>query len=140
MFKPKTHLMQFSTAGVASFVATAIDGLMFAQLLVWARAFGLAEMVGVVAAVAALLGGMTHFMLCRYWVFQHHERPLPEAIAAYVVMSLGAALAHGVTTHLLTMYGGATLGWLTSKALIFALWTYPVSRFVVFGRVSQSSK
>src|SRR5690606_32250516 len=103
-----------------------------------ARAFALAESIGLVAALAAMFGGITHFMLCRYWVFQRHDKSLKESILAYLLMSLGAALAHGVTTHLLAIYGGATLAWFCSKAVIFMFWTYPVSRFVVFGESSSS--
>lgn len=138
MLKPKRHLLEFSTAGVASFVATVIDGLLFAQMLVWARALAMGDVIGIVAALAALLGGVTHFLLCRYWVFQRFDAPLKQAILAYLLMSLGAALAHGLTTHLLAIYGGATLAWFSSKAIIFMIWTYPVSRFVVFGRSPNS--
>ncbi|MFU8802174.1 MAG: GtrA family protein [Bradymonadaceae bacterium] len=137
MFKPKRHLLDLSTASVASFFATAVDGILFAQLLVWARAYAMSDVIGIAAATAAMLGGVTHFILCRYWVFQRYDKPLRESIIAYLFMSGGAALAHGLTTHMLAIYGGATAAWFLSKAVIFIFWTYPVSRFVVFGQPSN---
>ncbi|MBA2661236.1 MAG: GtrA family protein [Bradymonadaceae bacterium] len=136
MFKPKRHLLDLSTTAVASFLATAVDGILFAHLLSWTPPWGVYH-VGAVAALAAMVGGLTHFLLCRFWVFQRYDKPLMSALAAYGLMSGGAALAHGLTTHAMALYAGVSAAWLFSKVAIFVIWTYPVSRFVVFGPLGE---
>lgn len=136
MFKPKRHLIDIFTTAMASLVATGVDGVLYAVLLSWTVGWGTYR-IGITAALAAFLGGMTHFVLCRTWVFQRYDKPLLSALAAYMVMSGGAALVHGLLTHALALHVAISSAWMVSKLVVFLMWTYPMSRFVVFGQIRE---
>lgn len=136
MLKPKRHLIDIITTALASLVATGVDGVLYAGLLHWTASWG-AYRIGLTAALAAFVGGMTHFVLCRIWVFQRYNRPLVGALAAYMVMSGGAALVHGLLTHALSLHVAVSSAWVVSKLVVFLMWTYPMSRFVVFGQLRE---
>src|SRR5699024_7601638 len=93
--------------------------------------------VGVAAAVAAVFGGGLHFILNRFWVFGRFDASLKHSALTYFGVSWLGAVAHGVLTgilvHALGPPLGTSLGWLASKGLIWLFWTYPLSRYVVFG-------
>lgn len=128
------HLLDFSGTALASFLATAADGAVFSLLIFVASAAWLGGYwTGVAAALAAIVGGIIHFSLCRFWVFKRFEAPLQSSIPRYVLMSGAAALLHGAATQVLTDVGlVAGIAWFLSKALIYVAWTYPVSRYLVF--------
>lgn len=127
------HILDFSGASIASFLATVADGLLFAALMELASGQFLGGYwTGVAAALAAILGGIIHFSLCRFWVFKRFDAPLRSSIPRYVLMSGSAALLHGVATQLFAGVLLAGFAWFTSKALIYVAFTYPVSRYLVF--------
>lgn len=136
MLKPKRHLIDIFSTALASLAATGVDGLLYAGLLQWTINWG-AYRVGLAAALAAFLGGMTHFILCRIWVFQRYDKPLKHALVAYMLMCGGAALVHGLLTHALSLHVLVSSAWLISKLVVFLMWTYPMSRFVVFGQIRE---
>ena len=125
----------FLTA-LASLVATGVDGLLYAGLMHWTANWG-DYRIGLTAALAAFLGGITHFILCRTLVFQRYDKPLMNTLAAYMVMSGGAALVHGLLTYALSLHVAVSSAWLVSKLVVFLMWTYPMSRFVVFGQIRE---
>ncbi len=126
---------------MASFLATAADGALFALLLMLASGDWLGGYwTGIAAALGAILGGIIHFSLCRFWVFRRFEAPLLSSIPRYIVMSGAAAFLHGGATQLLTDVGlVAGLAWFVSKAVIYVAWTYPVSRYLVFDTPGDNS-
>lgn len=133
----KRHLFDFSGTSIASVLATLCDAVIYAALLltfVSAEAFTL----GMAAAIGALAGGLIHYSLCRFWVFRRFEAPILESLALYFAMSWMAAAGHGLLTEWFAGFLGALGGWLLSKTILWVLWTYPLSRFVVFDRASSA--
>lgn len=132
----KRHLRDLGGASLASGAATLVDALVY-SILLWTFGRSGALSVGVAAAFAALFGGVVHFVLSRFWVFGRFEAPLKQSAVTYFVVSWLGALAHGAfTTILVGAMGtvvGASVGWVISKGLIWLFWTYPLSRYVVFG-------
>jgi putative flippase GtrA len=125
----KTHLTDFSGVALASVLATALDGLVFAGLMLWEPS---AEHPGVSAAVAAIFGGVFHYTICRFFVFRRFEATFSQSATRYVAMSGSAALIHGAIVSLMSRFFALSLVWLVSKILVYALWTYPLSRYFVF--------
>lgn len=126
------HLRDASGATVASVLATVFDGLAYASLVHTLVAWQFLS-IGVAAGVAAVLGGVIHYSMSRFWVFRRFQAPLGRSIATYFAMSGLAALGHSFLTQWLAGILGAGLGWGLSKAAIWVLWTYPASRYIVFG-------
>lgn len=128
----KQHAGDMSKTALASVAATACDGALFWALMAWTPPE--ARLPGLFAGLAAALGGVVHFSLCRGWVYERFERALWRSALAYVPMSGGAALAQAAAVGALHRAGlAAGLCWALAKVLIYLLWTYPMSRFVVFG-------
>jgi len=125
----KTHLADFSGVAVASILATGLDGLVFAGLMSWEPS---AEYPGVAAALAAVFGGVFHYTTCRFFVFQRFDASCSQSAPRYVGMSGSAALIHGAMVGLMSRFFALGLVWLVSKILVYALWTYPLSRYFVF--------
>lgn len=141
----RRHLRDFSGTSLASFLATACDAALYALLVlsaVRAEVIG----VGIAAGVGAVVGGIIHYGLCRFWVFRRFGASIPSSVLLYMAMSWIAAVGHGALTHWLSGSAGVVIGWLISKAILWLLWTYPLSRYVVFyktpsdpGRADESS-
>ena len=133
------HLRDFWGASAASFLATAADGLLYLALLwtlVEAQFFG----IGVAAAVGAVVGGFIHYGLSRFWVFRRFQAPLVQSAATYFAMSWLAALIHGVLTQWLAAGFDPKLAWFLSKGIVWVGWTYPMSRWVVFGGIGTGDR
>lgn len=126
-----------SKTTVASVIATALDGLVFFILTQLELLDALSYAVGVRAFLAALVGGVTHYTLCKYWVYGRFARAHRSALPRYVLMSVSAALLHGAITQGLSALGLSALAWGLSKVLIYLGWTFPLSRYVVFGRLHE---
>lgn len=126
----KTHLADFSGVAAASILATVLDGVVFAGLMSWAPS---AEYPGVAAAVAAIFGGIFHYTSCQFFVFRRFDAAITQSAPRYVAMSGSAALIHGAIVGIGAGFGPLTFVWPISKVLVYALWTYPLSRYFVFG-------
>ena len=126
-------------AALASVAATVLDGLFFA-LLQWHGTFdGLpVHTTGVHAFVAAIAGGMAHYTICRFWVFERFENSTAKSLSLYAAMSLSAALLHSGFTASLAYLLPSQLAWVCSKVGLYLLWTYPLSRYVVFGDTNHT--
>src|SRR5690554_6582265 len=139
----KRHLLDLGGASLASVAATLVDALIYFVLL-WTIVRNTGVSVGVAAGIAALFGGAVHFGLSRFWVFGRFDAPLKQSAAIYFIVSWFAALAHGAFTTLLVgvmgTVAGASIGWIISKGAIWVLWTYPLSRYVVFGGLGARHK
>lgn len=133
MSEQSRHLLDFSGTAVASFLATAADALVFAALIMVGPLFLADVWAGMSALAAAAVGGVIHFSLCRFWVFERFDAPLNSSIPRYVFMSGLAAVFHGLATQGLVSVGLVEgVAWFGSKAVIYVAWTYPISRYVVF--------
>lgn len=135
----KRHLIDISGASAASLLATAADGAIYIVLL---RTLVAAESisVGLAAGLAALVGGVVHFALNRYWVFARFDTSFKQSALSYFAVSWLAALFHGLLTafwvSVLGQSMGQSGGWAFSKLLIWLLWIYPMTRYVVFGGIA----
>ncbi|MFW6057258.1 MAG: hypothetical protein ACOC9W_00240 [Persicimonas sp.] len=127
----KRHLLDFSGSSVASAAATAADAVLYASLLFTLVRWESVSL-GLAAGIGALLGGIVHYTMCRFWVFRRFEAPLFCSVAIYFAMSWVAAAGHGFFTGWLASLAGAGLAWAVSKGVIWVAWTYPMSRYVVF--------
>ncbi len=126
----KQHVRDFAGSSVASFLATAADGVVFALLMTLASSQ--LQLAGIFAAAAAVVGGIIHYSLCRFWVFERFDASFTRSIPLYVLMSASAAVAHGIATQLLVLALAPAIAWFVSKAIVYVLWTYPASRYIVF--------
>ncbi len=116
-------------AAVTGGAGTLADGAAYQLVLGAARG-----RYGVAAAVGAVLGGVTNFLLNRALVFPGRAHaPLKQA----ALYALGSALTlAALEVVLFTLVGGLGLSeriaWVPGKVLAFALVSYPFQRFVVF--------
>jgi putative flippase GtrA len=128
----RRHLLDISGSTAASLAATGCDGIVYALLVHTLVGWKMLSL-GVSAGLAAIVGGVIHYILCRFWVFRRFDASLRWSAVTYFVMSGLAAVGHGFLTEWLAGFIGAGFGWALSKAILWALWTYPASRYVVFG-------
>lgn len=119
-------------ASLASAASTAVDGIIYAVLL-WTFVEWGDISVGMAAGIGALVGGSVHYSMSRFWVFERFDAPLKQSAVAYFAMSWLAAAFHGTLTGTLVEYLGPSVGWFVSKAAVWFCWTYPLSRYVIFG-------
>lgn len=134
----KRHIADLSGMSVASATATAVDGIIYAVLL-WTLVAWKDIPVGMAAGIGAFVGGLIHYSMSRFWVFERFQAPLKQSAVAYFTMSWLAAACHGALTQSLVEYLGLSIGWFTSKGLVWVFWIYPLSRYVVFGGLGASS-
>jgi putative flippase GtrA len=129
-------MLDLSGSSVASLVATAGDGIVYATLVHTLVAWQTLSL-GLSAGLAAIIGGVIHYAMCRFWVFRRFRASFGWSAATYFAMSGLAAVGHGFLTAWLADYIGAGFGWGLSKGVIWVFWTYPASRYVVFGGMAD---
>ena len=115
--------------GVSGVVATSID--------VGALVF-LVEVLGchvtLAAFLAATLGGISNFLINKYWAFRDGSPIDLRQVSVYAFVSLVTAAFVAATVHLLAVV--LILPYLLAKAiaaaLVFVVWTYPAQAKLVF--------
>jgi len=122
------HLRTQVSAAVASVVATGLD---LALLVALVRA-GVG--VGRAAFVAAVAGGAVSFALNKYVAFRDRSPLRWAQIARFDLVAVVGALLVAAAMKVATGTLGAPVvaAKLASAALVFALWTYPAQRRLVF--------
>ncbi len=128
----RQHLVDVLGASGASILATALDGILYTVLLYTQVESGRLS-IGVAAGIAAVFGGLVHWGSSRFWVFQRFSAPVARSALGYAVMSGMAALGHGVLTQWWSTSLGGDGAWFLSKGILWITWTYPVSRYLIFG-------
>jgi putative flippase GtrA len=134
----REHLSDIWGAAGASFIATASDALVY-MVLLWTLVESGTISVGIAAGCGALFGGLVHYSLSRFVVFRRFQAPVFRSAATYFPMSWLAAVLHGFATGGFSGLIDPKLAWFCSKGLIWMFWTYPMSRYVVFGGVGASN-
>jgi putative flippase GtrA len=120
-------------AATASVLATVFDVATLLVLVQLARVEA-----GIAAAIGCLVGGSVNFLLSRRWVFAaRKQRAAGKQLALYgLLVVAGSAVLAGTLVHVATATLGAPL--VVAKgaaaALVFVLWSYPISARVVFAR------
>ena len=115
--------------GVSGVVATSID---VATLIF------LVEVVGchvtLAAFLAAALGGVSNFLINKYWAFRDGSPIDLRQVSVYAFVSLITAAFVAAAVHLLAVV--MVLPYLLAKAiaaaLVFVVWTYPAQARLVF--------
>lgn len=119
-------LREFVAVAGASLIATAADGVVY-SILVW-----MSTRAGIAAILAAVVGGILHFSMCRWGIFKDEDSPILRSAPLYFLMSSSAALMQGGVVELGVQHTNAMAAWLVGKVLIYTFWTFPISKFVVF--------
>lgn len=133
----RRHLMDISGLTIASAISTALDALIYTILLL--ELVHRQQMsVAAAAIIAAIAGGLTHYLICRLWVFRRFDAPVLRSLLLYAIMSWIAATGHGFFTQWLSQSMGAGFAWMISKFTFWIGWTYPLSRFMVFRKVAEN--
>lgn len=129
------HIRDISKMSVASWMATALDFVVFTLL----HRF-LQVQISTSAALGSFAGAIVHFTICRIWVFGTLKHSIGEAIWRYVIVIGAALVLHSTTTTLLATYviPVEELAWLVSKNAVFLCWVYPGTKYIVFGQETQS--
>lgn len=116
-------------AVVASVAGTLADGTAY-QLVLSAAAsrYSLAAFAG------AVVGGLTNFLLGRYWAFPPAGRRLAPQMGLYALGSLLTYFALSATLFVLIEKGGMNerLAWVPGKVVAWIVVSYPFQRWVVF--------
>lgn len=119
---------------MSSLLATLHDGLFYqATLSTWALGYGAAALVGAVA------GGLTNFLLNRYWTFRSTDRSLLRQTILYVAGSVLTFLVLRAALWILVEKAGVRerVAWFPAKAMAWVVMAYPFQRWVVFSRAKR---
>jgi putative flippase GtrA len=116
-------------ASASSVLATALDVVALVVLV---------EIVGmhvtVAAFLAAICGGVTNFLLNKYWAFADAQPLDVRQVSLYVVVSLVNAMFVAASLHVFAVLIGVP--YLAAKAvaaaLVFLVWSYPAQAKLVF--------
>ncbi len=115
--------------GVSGVAATGID---IAALVLLVEA--LRSHVTLAAFLAAALGGVSNFLINKYWAFRDSSRIELRQVTVYSFVSLVTAAFVAVAVHMLAVV--MFLPYLLAKAiaavLVFLVWTYPAQSRLVF--------
>lgn len=115
--------------GVSGMVATGVDVTALVLLVELLRSH-----VTIAAFLAAALGGVTNFLINKYWAFGD-DAPLEiRQVTIYALVALVTAAFTAAAIHILAVLIGVP--YLIAKAiaagLVFLIWTYPAQARLVF--------
>ena len=113
----------------SSVLATAVDIAALIALVEVA-----AMHVTVAAFVAAVCGGVTNFLVNKYWAFADGEPLDVRQVSLYVLVSLANAMFVAASLHVFAVLIGVPylLAKAAAAALVFVLWSYPAQAKLVF--------
>jgi putative flippase GtrA len=115
--------------GVSGAVATGID---VGALVLLVEVLG--SHVTLAAFLAATLGGVSNFLINKYWAFRDGAPLELRQVTVYSFVSLVTAAFVAVIVHLVAVV--MTLPYLLAKAIaavvVFLVWTYPAQSRLVF--------
>lgn len=120
----------FARAHLASGCATAVNWALVAAMVPMAVHYLTA------AAVGAVSGGVTDFLLKRHWAFDRVDRRSVRAEGArYAVASSTSLLWNMAAAQLFVgrLHLPAVPGVIAASVLVGVAWNYPMHRFFVFG-------
>lgn len=115
--------------GVSGMVATGVDVTALVLLVELMRSH-----VTIAAFLAAALGGVTNFLINKYWAFDD-DAPLElRQITIYALVSLVTAAFTAAAIHILAVLIGVPylIAKAIAAALVFLIWTYPAQARLVF--------
>jgi len=94
------------------------------------------------SALGAVCGGVTNFLVNRYWAFRRTEKPITRQALLYALASLLTYLATLGSLALLVEIAhlSQALAYPPSKLIAWLAVSYPMARFVVFGVASRRER
>lgn len=121
------------TAGIAGVVATGLDVGVLVVLVAHHAPIPLATFI------AALTGAALNFALNKYVAFRDRSPIRVGQIARFNAVAVVAALLMAAAMKVATANIGAPVvpAKLACAALVFAIWTYPAQRRLVFARRAE---
>ena len=128
MFRERSE-HTLARATVSSLLATAVDALAYQLVL-----YLLIGRYGVAAAIAAIAGAVSNFLVNRYWTFVATNQRMVGQIIRYAIVSLLTFVCLRSMLWLLIEYGsvGMRIAWLPAKILAFVLVSFPMQKIWVF--------
>ncbi|MCL2822730.1 MAG: GtrA family protein [Polyangiaceae bacterium] len=132
--RPIQEATTLAKASVSSVIATIVDGIVYQAILAVALPYGMAAFVG------AALGGVTNFTINRWWAFANTNTGPQKSLGlqafeyALTCLATYAALQICLLVLIEAFDVRAQLAWIPAKAVAWLAVSYPVQRFVVFGK------
>lgn len=129
-------LKRVMRVSASSILATTVDVVALVALV---------EVVGmhvtVAAFLAAVCGGVTNFLVNKYWAFADHAPLDVRQVSLYVLVSLANAMFVAASLHVFAVLIGVPylLAKAAAAALVFLLWSYPAQAKLVFPAAPQPS-
>lgn len=122
------HARRFLSATAVGLLATAVDVVVLTLLI----QLGIAVVVA--AFTASIAGAVVGFVANKYWTFRDPQPVSLRQLATYAAVALVTALFTATVMHLACDRGHLPylLAKLVSASLVFACWTYPAQRRLVF--------
>ncbi|HTE54385.1 MAG TPA: GtrA family protein [Kofleriaceae bacterium] len=114
---------------MSGLIATSID---VGALVVLVEVLG--SHVTLAAFLASTLGGVTNFLVNKYWAFRDRSPFELRQVSLYAFVSLITAAFVAATIHLLAVVMLVPYLWAKAIAagLVFVVWTYPAQSKLVF--------
>lgn len=117
-------------AGCAGVVGTGLDVAVLVQMV----KHGVS--IPVASFLAALMGAATIFLLNKYVAFRDHSPINVSQLARFGFVAVSAALLMAVAMNVVAVKFAVpvVVAKLACAAIVFAVWTYPAQRRLVFAR------
>ena len=128
MFRERSE-HTLARAMASSLLATAVDALAYQLIL-----YVLIGRYGVAAAVAAVAGAVTNFLVNRHWTFVATQQKMAGQALRYAIVSLLTFACLRSLLWLLIEYGsvGMRIAWLPAKIVAFVMVSFPMQKIWVF--------
>ncbi|KAL0235232.1 hypothetical protein GEMRC1_001814 [Eukaryota sp. GEM-RC1] len=111
----------------SSVAATALDALIFSIMHYFTGSIPPSALLG------SLLGGAFQYMCCSKYVYNRFSVSRLYSVFFFFFLCWSGATIHMFLTVFLAQYIETYIAWPISRITIFLLYTFPLSRFIVFG-------
>ncbi len=128
------NLRQLAAAGAGGAVGSALDVTVLVLLVEHGAR------VPVAAFSGAAAGAVVNFVVNKYLAFRDHSRITGRQLVRAGLVAVATALLMAVAMQLVAVELGVPylIAKLVCAALVFAVWTYPAQRRIVFGRSAHA--
>ncbi len=128
------HPRELLAAGFGGAVGTGVDVAALVLMV------GHDVSVPVATFLAALAGAATNFVLSKYVAFRDHSPINLRQLARFGFVAVAAALLMAGAMKIVAVKFGVpvVLAKLACAAVVFAIWTYPAQRRLVFARTATA--
>lgn len=122
------ELRRFATAGANGVVSTLVDLGTLMSLV------GIGAPVAVAAFLGCCIGAVANFTLNKYLAFRDPSPIAPAQLARFTLVAVATGLltAGGMQLAVVQLGAPVMIAKLICAAVVFAAWTYPAQRRLVF--------